>query len=1454
MHNQPFFCLLANRFSVKKRLIRFLGILTLSTILLNSFSQFTYTLDKTTRFEKLGVNEGLSTDFSKCIHQDKYGFIWIGTQRGLNLYDGYQMESFMANPNDTNAITNDFILTIYEEEDGTMWFGTNKGISKYDRTHHTFKNFLPEPHDVNNLQNVVNQLVIDGKFLWISTYSGLLRFNKETETFISFGEDTLNPTNGIKGNGSNYLYKDGEGKLWVGSGKNSKGKYLLSRYDKDSNTFTHFKNNPDDRESFAGNSINSMIEDQQGTIWIATIGGGLIEMIDREKGKFRQYRHVDSDENTVISNNLYCVFEDSHANIWTGGYNGFSKFKKETGEFINYPIPNQKNNSEIATTIRNIIEDPKGELWMGAYEGLFRFDPLQKTLIQYSNDPDNDNSLSDNGVNQIIIDQSGQIWVSTWNRGVCIINQFSNTFMRIQKKPNVKSSLLGNHVTSIFANSNGNYWIGTFKNGLNRTKIIHGKVDEKFEHFISDINDPNGITSDIIMDIYEDKNKFMWFATYKGLNKYDPKRHKFTSYQNDPKDNSSISSNGVLSIYEDSRGIFWVGTYSGLNIMDTKTGKFIRIMPDANDTNSTINNYFRVIFEDSQGELWFGGKYLERLNRKDSSFIHYIAVSNNADRNISEVWDIEEDDSGNLWFATLRGGLLHWNRKSQLFDAITVEEGLPSNYIVEVDIDNTGDIWAGSNRGLSRIKKRTHKVRNYDVADGLVSMEISHRSGFKDKEGWLYFGTKYGIMYFHPESLKENTLIPPVYITAMNISGRQKFFEKPVYEMSRVELNHNENDLSFDFVALNYVNSQKNQYAYMLEGYDEDWNYVGNRRTAYCTNLNPGTYTFKVKGSNNDGYWNEEGASLVVMINPPYWKTWWAYVLYVLFFFGLLYLLRRYELNRLHLKQNLEIKQVETDKILELDAEKNKFFSNISHEFRTPLTLILGPLDRIIAKLKNKEQVDEINLVRRNARRLQTLINQLLSLSKLESGKMKLKAGPENIVQLTTLFLDSFHSLAEDRGIKTEFESDEEEFIVYVDKLKFEKIVNNLLSNAFKFTERGGKIKVSISSSNEVERGGVIVKCSDTGIGIRKERLQYVFDRFYQVDEQQQKSNLGTGIGLALTKELVELHHGEIKVDSEFGIGSTFTLFFPSGKDHLTEDEIVQAGEAMGEMDGEMTSEYEFFVQDAVSKPETTEIEIPADSELPLLLIVEDNADMRTYIKSYLINSYHVLEASNGKVGAEMAIRYLPDLIVSDLMMPELDGNEMTALLKNDERTSHIPIILLTAKASSTTKLEGLESGADDFLTKPFDAEELLIRIRNLVEQRKKLRELLSQHIGDVKQTRIIKESSGKALSKVDEQFLEKVQHYIDEQMSNPDFSVEMLALALAMSRSQLHRKLKSLTAITATDFIRDIRLRKAAELLKEGELNITQITYEIGISSLSYFSRAFKEKYGVSPSEYASQ
>ncbi|MCD4683699.1 MAG: response regulator, partial [Bacteroidales bacterium] len=718
-----------------------------------------------------------------------------------------------------------------------------------------------------------------------------------------------------------------------------------------------------------------------------------------------------------------------------------------------------------------------------------------------------------------------------------------------------------------------------------------------------------------------------------------------------------------------------------------------------------------------------------------------------------------------------------------------------------------------------------------------------------------------GYFSFHPDSLYENREPPPVVITRFLVRNKEMNPDSSILFKKQIRLDYDQNFFSFEFATLDYFDPQKNEYAYMLEGLDDNWTYSGNQRIARYTKVPPGSYVFRVKGSNNDGYWNEAGASIAITILPPPWKTWWAYTIYGIFFIGLIVAWRRYDLKRQRLKQDLEIEHVEAEKLKELDTMKSRFFANISHEFRTPLTLILGPLHRVFSKTSDEETKQDLNIMQRNARRLQTLINQLLSLSKLESGKMKLLAKEENIVALVNGYIQSFESLAKQKKIDLTFNSTEENIQLFVDKDKIEKILYNLLSNAFKFTGAGGRIEVEITplppsrgdtlpttfSPFEGGQRGVKISISDTGRSIPQEKLEHIFDRFYQADDSFSKDQEGTGIGLALTKELVELHHGSITVESHEGKGTKFTIYFPLGSEHLKPEEIVDSIEP-----DEMIEPAEHIIQftESNSQELTTDDDGEKDTK-PLLLIVEDNDDLRSYIRSYLIKDYQISEASDGEMGFEKSIEKIPDLVVSDVMMPKMDGFELCKKLKTDERTSHIPVILLTARAGKESKMEGLEIGADDFITKPFDVDELLIRIKNLIKQRNELQDQFLKNAEKIGLSQLMGlPASG--ITSMDQKFLKRAVDTVEEHLDDFEFSVDQFTNEMAVSQMQLYRKLKALVNFSANEFIRSIRLSHAAQLIKKKSDNIAQISYAVGFNNPSYFAECFKKQFGVSPSEYS--
>jgi signal transduction histidine kinase/ligand-binding sensor domain-containing protein/DNA-binding response OmpR family regulator len=1434
-------------FSISRILLPFFFILLSAKIIAQK--EFKFETDQTTRFERINVDQGMSSNNVNCFHQDNYGFIWIGTQSGLNLYNGLDFKIFRNEIDNVASLPSDNIHKIFESTDSTIWICSEIGLSLYDRGSERFKNFFPDSSELYSSINKIQEIYEIGDFLVLNAGGLLYTFNRKTSKFQRFDKKLLPRVNDFIE--PNAMIPDSNGMIWVFEDKNDE--LLLNHFDVENQLFKSY-HSADSLVLKPSELRNALVyKSNSGVIWMATFGNGLYKLTLDEKGSYITLNYTGWEGDRINSNYTLDIFEDKESNVWFGGKWGFYKLLDDGRDVAR---KNDSINSVFMMHygVRHFSEDQDSFFWMITRDGIFKYNPSNRKFIFFGNDPNNESSLSGDHPFSSYIDDVGQLWISTSYSGISRLNPFANSFSRIQKKNN---GLSDDHVSSFLLDSHGDFWVGTFGGGLNRTPYRDDHKYENFEDLINseDYRNPYHYFNDSrISTLYEDKRGQVWIGTYNGLYKYDRAKNQFIHYKLVWDDWPNLKGDIITSIYEDHKGIFWVASQNGLNIFDREKEVFHTFYNDPNDSTSLGANDIRVIYEDSENELWVGGKYLNKLVRSDTSFINFKPIANDPNSITDEnIWTIIEGEKGILWLGSNKG-LIKMNIVEESFISIGEKDTPDQDVIQGICKDKEGNLWiskAGS--GISKYTIKSNEFRNFNEADGLLSEQFLEGSYYQDKEGWIYFGTRKGFNVFHPKDIKENRVIPPVYITELKLFGERRYYDKALFQKESIELEYDENEFSFDFIALNYLNSKKNSYAYKLEGYDEDWKYTKGKPFANYTNMSPGSYVFRVKASNNDGYGNEEGARLAITILPPVWKTIWAYFLYGGLIFLLISLLRRYELNRIKFKHDAKINLIKAEKLEELDIEKSKFFNNISHEFRTPLTLILGPLDRIIDRLKDQEQKSELNLVKRNAERLQNLISQLLSLAKLESGKMKLESCPEDIVQLTKVFTFSFHSMAENKGIEIIFESNVTECEVYLDRSKYEKICNNLLSNALKFTENGGEIRVSVKmkeASDDMPHGQVILTVSDSGIGISSDKLAFVFDRFYQVDEKQMKTNLGTGIGLALTKELVELHHGQICVKSELEEGTSFSIILPLGKQHLSEDEISSEDKAAlliakDEMEDADLLRTDLAIDQSVQDEDRT---------IPLLLIVDDSSDMRTYIKSFLKDDYAIMEASNGKDGAEKAIEFMPDLIISDLMMPFVDGNEMTAQLKSDERTSHIPIILLTAKASRESKIEGLETGADDFLTKPFDADELLVRIKNLITLRLKLKHLLSQHIGDPGQTRLIQESSGKLMSKIDALFIEKAVLAINNHLSNTELNVEMFAREMGMSRMQLHRKLSSLTGNSSSELIRNIRLKKAAELLKAGELNVSEVTYEIGISSLSNFAKIFKEKYGVSPSEYVNK
>jgi signal transduction histidine kinase/DNA-binding response OmpR family regulator len=771
--------------------------------------------------------------------------------------------------------------------------------------------------------------------------------------------------------------------------------------------------------------------------------------------------------------------------------------------------------------------------------------------------------------------------------------------------------------------------------------------------------------------------------------------------------------------------------------------------------------------------------------------------------------------------------------------------------------DNQGNLWLGTNNGLSRLHKRSMDFTNYTTQDGLPVGRF-RKFAAKSAKGEIFMPIENGMIAFYPDSIYSTPHNTPVVLTDFHLNNKPvtpedaSVLTKHITYTDRIDLGYKQNNLSFDLAILDYIRPHLNQYKYILEGFHKDWIYAGTRNFVDLNNLKPGAYTLKVKATNHEGVWTSNGVSLDIVIHPPPWLTWWAYVIYGLFLLGTGLLVRRYLVHSARLRTAVEIERIEREKVEELDHLKSHFFANISHEFRTPLTLLMGPINDLLKTQTKLDAADRklLAIMKRNAGRLQQLINQLLDLSRFETGKVRLEIQKGDLSAWVGVISQSFLSLAESKEIDFHHHISSLSDPVFYDKDKVEKILTNLLSNAFKFTPKGGKIRVGISylyADSSFGPSHAELSVQDTGEGIPGELMEKVFDRFYQIGYPGRGETAGTGIGLSLVKELVGIYRGEIKVDSQPGKGSRFIVVLPVSRSHFQEEEISSAQPSWPEeiTGAKRTESNKFAATETLSDPGIPDKEKRTErkEKPPLILVVEDNLDLRQYISRHLQQEYEILEAENGKEGMDLARAYIPDLVISDLMMSEMDGMEMFRRLREDERTSHIPLIMLTSRADRESKLEGLLTGADEYITKPFDSEEVRIRIRNLIRQRERMQEQFNRAY--------FLENKNIRLQSADERFLAKAKDILEEHLSDPDFNVEKFSYQLGISRMQLHRKCKGLANQSPGEFIQKLRLKHSCILLNVGVDNIAQIAYQVGFSDPAYYARCFRRLYGLSPSEY---
>jgi signal transduction histidine kinase/ligand-binding sensor domain-containing protein/DNA-binding response OmpR family regulator len=1365
------------------------------------------------KFDQITMYDGLSNNTVICILQDSKGFMWFGTRNGLNRYDGNTFKVFKHDPQDSNSISDNRIMALHEDNTGNILIGTySEGLDIFEPKSEIFTHNRHNSNDPNTLSN--NQIT------------------------------------------QNAIFKDSKSNIWVGT---ADGLSLLvsSKQGQDKNKceFVNIKHELDKSSTFHKNVIWTFFEDKNNNMWIGAQDGSISKVVADERKLINVISSNDifnflngGDKNWDPGAAFLIFHDDSDPDyVFTIGSTwNMYRYNFEDNIFIDY----NKNLKDIIGNSRGLAyyRNENGSLWVGSNQGLLRIENRKSKIDVYKHNPNRPYSISLAKISTIYKDRQGTLWLGTYGGGI-------NKYDPRKQNFNYQEILLNGEkcsVTAIFKAQ----WVGreiillgTASNGL----LKYDRIKNKIIQFSSEIGYP-------INTIYQDvtNNKDIWIGDDgTGLHKFDLKTEKFSgryipSHGIDPEVDVQIlaSANILRDIKGARKNNLWIATHYGLYMFSPDSEKFTPYLYIPDNPNSLSNNHLLTLFNSPENDdpyIWIGtiNGGLNKLNTETMQISRYMNDPTNThslDGNI--VRAICEGEPGFLWLGTNRG-LNRFQIEESIFDQVVDKDSKLNIEIFNIFKDNHNNLWLNTAGGLYKYNPATETVRIFDQNDGIPARTLNPSSYYKDKHGKRYFGIYGGFIEFNPDSLITNTNKPKMVLTDFQLfnkslkPGKDSPVLKSISYTNEIVLSHKQSVFSFEFSALDFSDPEKNNYAYKMEGVDPSWVYTdASRRFATYTNLDAGEYVFRVKGSNNDGIWNEEGTSVKVIILPPWWKTNWAYAVYIFLFGFLIITVWRFQTNRLKMKHELELEHVQSGKLKEVEQMKSQFFTNISHEFRTPLTLIKGPAKLILDQTKDEMIKENAILINRNSEKLSRLVNQLLDISKIEAGEMKLHTSRVNIVSLLREMVLSFADYADRKKIVLNLDSDEEQIFVWLDTDKVEKIVSNIISNAFKYTPENGKITVMVNQNKNTAN----IKITDTGIGISKDRIPKIFDRFYQADQNHVNVQDGTGIGLALSKELVLLHKGEIEVESEEGEGTTFTITFPLGKSHLNPEEICQNVEEQAIINETIPESVKSEVKNQKGLILDTDL-ITNESENPVLLVVEDNSDVRQYIRGFLRPEYKIIESPDGEDGYNKSIDQIPDLIVSDVMMPKMDGFALTDKLKNDERTSHIPIILLTAKATSKDKMVGYETGADDYLMKPFDALELKVRIKNLIEQRKKLR----QHF----QKEGIFNFEDKKIPSLDKKFLEKSVKVINEHLSDTSFGVESFAEELSISRMSLYKKILALVGEPPSDLIKRIRLSSAARLIKNKTGSISEIALEVGFSNPAYFSECFKKQFGILPSKY---
>lgn len=1330
--------------------------------------------------------EALSNSNARCFFKDSNGYMWIGTGDGLIRYDGNNTFRYVNILNDRTTIAHNTINVITESNDKQLWIGTAQGLCIYNRE---LDNFINIDSIKGNRNYLNNRYITDVEFddqgrVWIGTHEGGINVynpgNREFEYIIYPPQGGILPS-------SNFIHilENINNVMWCAS----KGGLLLY----DSRTMERLPLNSLNR--FSNAQVSAIVPEKSGSILIATLMGEITRLVHSE-GHY-VFDEILSGENLgQSSNRILSLCFDKKGNILIGGENsGFNVIDQKTNEITRWPVGEASAKRLPINSIESIYTDDLGMTWIGTFSnGVYLLDNNRKKFETTEKSGENIN-LEYSEVRSFAEDAQGNIWIASYGVGLSKIPSGTNLLKSVD---DINRKISNKNITSMIFDTRGELWVG---------------------------------------------------SAGKGVYRVNPTTNKLTNYSLTSK---GFGNNQVFCLYEDRNGTVWAGTWgSGLFFFDTQKNEFVNAIEYDEPNHIPNTAYVSDILEDSEGTFWVGTLYgLYELRRKvANAFTYRVHLPDGTKGCITgtEIQAIIEDKNDNLWVGTTDG--LNLKKKgSTEFTVYQTGKGAVVNTIRSLLIDDHQNVWIGGNNGISKLSPNTETFIHYTREDGLKSNNFQRKAALASSSGKFFFGGNNGFESFFPDSIRTISSKGRIVLSDLKIANQSvkpgsvdSPLKKHISLTSDLDLSYQQRSFVIDFVVLDHRQSSNYSYCYKLEGFDQDWNCVGTNHNATYTNIDPGNYVFLVKAANRDGVWIDEPLRLSITIEQVFWKTWWAFSVYVFVLIVLIYLGLRIRIERLKLKTEIRFEKLTREQEHKLSESKTQFFTNVAHEFRTPLSLILIPLE----SLMETNQVPEVLRQRiytayKNASRMKRLVNELLDFNKLETGDLKLNVQHGELVQFIIETSAAFNEMAAKRGIIFSVTSDIPVLMGWFDRDKMERMIFNLLSNAFKFTADAGEIKVSINTKHSIIADGTLSRCieivvEDNGAGISSEELPHIFEKFYQAKSSQKISSPGTGIGLSLTKNLVELHHGTISAESILDHATIFTILLPIDASVYQVDVNIVTPPDVVEM--------EKRGNDGVALADKECIEIDQGTDKPKILVVEDNFELREYLVLELQTEFSVLEAEDGAEGLSVSLEHNPDLIISDIMMPVKDGIQFCQAIKSDLNTSHIPFILLTAKATTEDQINGVRNGADLYVAKPFNIRYLIAHIHQMIDSRRKLYARFSQ---DVYLT------PGKATTNaLDQEFLQNAIDYVINNLQDPQLSVDSIAALFNLSRMQVYRKIKALTGKSVVEFIRMVRMKQAIKLMDSHKLTLSEIAFEVGFNSASYFTRCFKDEYGKTPSEY---